>query len=264
MTGHDTPHRTKKRFGQHFLNDDGVVAALIKAINPSPGDDLIEIGPGLGVLTGPLLDRAGALTVVEIDRDLAATLHQRLAVSPETLEIINVDVLAYDFPNPHQRVVGNLPYNISTPLLFHLFARADRVVDMHFMLQKEVVDRLVAAPGTKAYGRLSVMAQYHAKMWPLFDVPPEAFDPPPKVDSAVIRLVPKDLDEHTHSLAGSLEVVVRAAFGQRRKTLRNTLKTLIDPESMTRAGIDPGLRAEMLSVEAFLQLAEIHQSNKRQ
>ena len=264
MSAQDAPHRTKKRFGQHFLIDESVVGAMVRAIAPLPTDELIEIGPGQGVLTRPLLQRLDAMTVIEIDRDLAQTLHQRLSTSPAKLRIINADVLGHDFPHPQQRVVGNLPYNISTPLLFHLFERAERLVDMHFMLQKEVVDRLVAVPGSKAYGRLSVMAQFYASMWHLFDVPPEAFEPPPKVDSAVIRLVPKALDEQAKALAGSLEVVVRAAFGQRRKTLRNTLKHLIDPTAMETVGIDAGLRAEMLSVEAFLRLAELYQSNNRQ
>ena len=264
MSASSTPHRTKKRFGQHFLIDDGVVDAMMRAIAPGRDDRLVEIGPGLGVLTQPLLERVDTMRVIEIDRDLAATLKSRLPVSGERIEIINEDVLRYDFPDPGQRVVGNLPYNISTPLLFHLFACADRVVDMHFMLQKEVVDRLVATPGSKTYGRLSVMAQYHAKMWPLFDVPPAAFDPPPKVDSSVIRLVPRALPPTAQALAGALERVVRAAFAQRRKTLRNNLAGIIEPHRIEAAGIDPGSRAETLSGEAFLRLAEVYQSNNRQ
>jgi len=188
-------YRTKKRFGQHFLIDPSIVDAIVRAINPRPGQHIIEIGPGQGVLTGPLLSACGELTVIEIDRDLAGGLHQRLGASNDTLHVIEQDVLTYGFLDPDQRVVGNLPYNISTPLLFHLFACAERIVDMHFMLQKEVVERLVAQPGSKAYGRLSVMAQFYAQMSHLFDVPPEAFDPPPKVDSAVIRVIPKVLDE---------------------------------------------------------------------
>ncbi len=252
-------HRPRKRFGQHFLHDASVISRLVSAISPRPDDCLIEIGPGEGVLTAPLLERVGALTVIELDRDLAATLAERLG-HPGGLKVIQADVLRVDFaelaPDRPLRVVGNLPYNISTPILFHLFdSRAD-IADMHFMLQKEVVDRMVAAPGSRQYGRLSVMAAFHCDMTRLFNIPPGAFRPPPKVDSAIVRLVPKVLSEADRALLPVFSDVTRRAFGQRRKTLRNSLKGLLDAEAIEAAGIDPGARAETLSVEQFRKLAE--------
>lgn len=252
------PHRPRKRFGQHFLHDAGVVGRLVSAIRPSADDHIIEIGPGEGVLTGPLLESGARVTAIELDRDLAAALPERLGL-PERLEVLQADVLEVDLSALAQgsvRVVGNLPYNISTPIMFHLFEWRDSIADMHFMLQKEVVDRMVAQPGSKQYGRLSVMAAFHCRMERLFTVPPGAFRPPPKVDSAIIRMVPRTLDEATLERLPQLEEVVRRAFGQRRKTLRNALKGLLDEKQIEAAGIDPTARAETISLEEFLNLVD--------
>lgn len=253
------PHRPRKRFGQHFLRDENIIARLVRAIAPAAGDTLAEIGPGEGVLTAPLLQRCGRLLAIELDRDLAASLAERLGHPPH-LEIIQADVLKVDLARLHDgplRVVGNLPYNISTPVLFHLLSSTARITDMHFMLQKEVVDRLVAEPGSRAYGRLSVMARFHCRsMQHLFDVPPGAFWPPPKVDSAVIRMIPEALDATRQALAEPLAAVVRQAFGMRRKTLRNALRALLDEAALEAAGVSPAARAEVLSLEDFLALAE--------
>ena len=252
------PHRPRKRFGQHFLHDAGIVARLVSAIRPRPEDAIIEIGPGEGVLTGPLLDSGARVTAIELDRDLAAALPERLGL-PKNLEVIQEDVLAVDLAAlaaTPVRVVGNLPYNISTPIMFHLFAWRDAIVDMHFMLQKEVVDRLVAQPGSKQYGRLSVMAAFHCRMERLFTVPPGAFRPPPKVDSAIIRMVPRAIDEAMLERLPQLEEVVRRAFGQRRKTLRNALKGLLDEKAIQAAGIDPTARAETVALEGFVDLVD--------
>ena len=253
------PHRPRKRFGQHFLHDAGIIARLISTIRPADGQHLIEIGPGEGVLTGPLLEAGARVTAIELDRDLAAALPERLGF-PEGLEVIQADVLEVDLAaltGESVRVVGNLPYNISTPIMFHLFKWRDTIVDMHFMLQKEVVDRMVAGPGSKQYGRLSVMSAFHCRMERLFTVPPGAFRPPPKVDSAIIRMRPKDLDEATLARLPALEDVVRRAFGQRRKTLRNALKGVLEEQAIEAAGIDPKVRAETVPLEGFLALAAI-------
>ncbi|WP_376693863.1 16S rRNA (adenine(1518)-N(6)/adenine(1519)-N(6))-dimethyltransferase RsmA [Wenzhouxiangella sp. EGI_FJ10409] len=252
------PHRPRKRFGQHFLHDAGIIGKLVSVIRPKQADHIIEIGPGEGVLTGPLLDAGARVTVIELDRDLAAALPERLGF-PERLEVIQADVLAVDLAalaGAGMRVVGNLPYNISTPIMFHLFGWRDVITDMHFMLQKEVVDRLVAGPGSKQYGRLSVMASFHCRMERLFNVPPGAFRPPPKVDSAIIRMIPKALDDNMLARLPQLEDVVRHAFGQRRKTLRNALKGLLDEKAIESAGIDPTARAETVPLEGFLTLAD--------
>jgi 16S rRNA (adenine1518-N6/adenine1519-N6)-dimethyltransferase len=252
------PHRPRKRFGQHFLHDAGIIARLVSAIRPQAGETIIEIGPGEGVLTGPLLEAGAAVTAIELDRDLAAALPERLDF-PDRLEVIQADVLEIDLgavAGTDLRVVGNLPYNISTPIMFHLFKWREAIVDMHFMLQKEVVDRLVAAPGSKQYGRLTVMAAFHCRMERLFKVPPGAFRPPPKVDSAIIRMVPKTLDQAMLERLPRLDEVVRRAFGQRRKTLRNALKGLLDEKSIEAAGVDPKARAETLALERYLALAD--------
>ncbi len=252
------PHRPRKRFGQHFLHDAGVIARLVAVIRPLETDTIIEIGPGEGVLTGPLLAAGARVTAIEIDRDLAAALPERLGF-PEALKVVQADVLKLDLAafagEAGVRVVGNLPYNISTPIMFHLFRWREAIADMHFMLQKEVVDRLVAGPGSKQYGRLSVMAAFHCRMGRLFSVPPGAFRPPPKVDSAIIRMLPKALDEATLARRPQLEEVVRQAFGQRRKTLRNALKGMMDEKAIEAAGIDPKARAETVSLQGFLELA---------
>ena len=253
-------HRPRKRFGQNFLRDASVVARIVAAIAPRSGERVVEIGPGEGAMTLPLLQAAGRLTAIELDRDLVARLRERFPPG-SGLELIEGDALTYDFRalagDGPLRLVGNLPYNISTPLLFHLFEQHEAVVDMHFMLQKEVVDRLAAAPGSKTYGRLSVMAQYVCAVTPLLAVPPRAFQPPPKVDSTVVRLVPHATPPVAVNDPARLRTLVTAAFAQRRKTLRNTLRELLDADAMRAAGIDPGRRAETLSLAEFALLANL-------
>ncbi|HET9978276.1 MAG TPA: 16S rRNA (adenine(1518)-N(6)/adenine(1519)-N(6))-dimethyltransferase RsmA [Burkholderiaceae bacterium] len=246
-------HQPRKRFGQHFLTDGGVLDAIVAAIDPKPCEHLVEIGPGLGALTLPLVERCERLTVIELDRDLAARLRKNAA-----LDVIEADVLGVDFAAlaaaraGKLRVVGNLPYNISTPILFHLLPAAAALEDLHFMLQKEVVQRIAAAPGSKAYGRLSVMLQWRFHVESLFDVPPEAFDPPPRVDSAVVRLVPWPapvaLDMAT------LEALVAAAFSQRRKLLRHTLGRWLDERAFA-GRFDVQRRAEEVPVAEYVALA---------
>lgn len=249
------PHVARKRFGQNFLVSAGIVAKIVEAIRPQPGDLLVEIGPGLGALTEPLLARLDHLHVVEIDRDLIARLRQRFI--PDRLTVHEGDALQFDFfaLGPGLRVAGNLPYNISTPLLFHLAACADGVRDMHFMLQREVVERMVAAPGGAEYGRLSVMLQYRFEMERLFRVPPGAFNPAPKVESAVVRMVPRPratLDASDEVLLGE---VVKSAFAQRRKMLRNTLREHLNEEDWVALGLDPRRRAEELAVGDYVRIA---------
>jgi len=271
-------HRARKRFGQNFLQDERIVERIVGALAPARGDRLVEIGPGLGALTGPLLSRVDRLDVVELDRDLAASLPGRLD-HPANLVIHQADALRFDFralaDGRALRLIGNLPYNISTPLLFHLLDQADAdpacsaatpsspIADMHFMLQQEVVERLVAEPDSSSRGRLSVMAQARADVARLFGVPPDAFQPAPKVDSAVVRIVPKTLDAAERGRLPALEEVVRAAFSQRRKTLRNTLKGLLDAEQIEAAGIDPARRAQTLSLGEFERLADVLQGAPR-
>ncbi len=246
-------HRPRKRFGQNFLHDPGVIGRIVTAIGPRPGDRMVEIGPGLGALTRPLLEALGELDAVELDRDLVAELHNLPG-----LRIHQADALRFDFcalaGDDKLRVVGNLPYNISTPLLFHLLDQAECISDMHFMLQKEVVDRLAAPPGGGDYGRLSVMVQYRCRVERVLTVSPGAFNPPPKVESAVVRLVPHESPPVEADPASLREVVTRA-FAHRRKTLRNNLKGFIPAEQIEAAGIDPGRRAETLSLGEFARLA---------
>jgi len=249
----------KKQLGQHFLADRTYIDRIVMAVNPKGDDRLVEIGPGQGAITLPLLRRHPRLTVIEFDRDLVGP----LAAAAEPLgemTIIHRDVLQVNFTElaagGRIRLVGNLPYNISSPILFHALDHAAVITDMHFMLQKEVVDRMAADPGSKVYGRLSVMLQAFCKVTALFVVPPGAFRPPPKVDSAVVRLVPRD-----PATVGILDRkrfadVVRAAFGQRRKTLRNTLKGLLDAQAIEAAGVDGSLRPEQLDLAAFVRLAD--------
>ncbi|MCD9032871.1 16S rRNA (adenine(1518)-N(6)/adenine(1519)-N(6))-dimethyltransferase RsmA [Luteimonas sp. Y-2-2-4F] len=251
--------RAKKALGQHFLHERGVIDRILHALDPRPGERIVEIGPGQGALTFPLLRAHGELTVIEFDRDLIAPL--TAAAAPlGRLEIVHRDVLQVDFTalaaGAPLRLVGNLPYNISSPILFHALAHADAVRDMHFMLQKEVVDRMAAAPGSKVYGRLSVMLQAWCEVTPLFTVAPGAFRPPPKVDSAVVRLVPRPRGTVAIADPARFALVVRAAFGQRRKTLRNALSGVLDAEGIRRAGLDPGARAEQLAVADFVALAD--------
>jgi 16S rRNA (adenine1518-N6/adenine1519-N6)-dimethyltransferase len=248
-------HVAKKRFGQNFLNDQAIITSLVDAISPKTDDLMVEIGPGLGALTQPLMKRLGHLHVVEIDRDIISWM--KAHYSPDKITIHERDALKFDFSSlgPSIRVVGNLPYNISTPILFHLLDNVDSIVDMHFMLQKEVVERMVAEPSNAAYGRLSVMLQYRLQMEYLFTVPPEAFDPAPKVESAFVRAVPHATLPHPAKDEAMLAKVVTAAFGQRRKTLRNTLKGLLDDAGFAALGIDPQLRAENLSVAEFVAIS---------
>jgi 16S rRNA (adenine1518-N6/adenine1519-N6)-dimethyltransferase len=245
----------RKRFGQHFLHDRGVVAKILAAVDPRRGDDMVEIGPGLGALTAPLLERVDRLHVVEIDRNLAR--HLRGAHPPDRLAVHEGDALEFDFGAlpAGLRVVGNLPYNISTPLLFRLAAFAPRLRDLHFMLQKEVVERMVAAPSTSAYGRLSVMLQYRFEMAKLFDVKPGAFRPPPKVDSAVVRMVPRRAAALTARSEAELARVVTRAFTKRRKQLRNALEGVADPALLAAVRIEPSLRPENLSVADYVAIA---------
>jgi 16S rRNA (adenine1518-N6/adenine1519-N6)-dimethyltransferase len=252
------PHTPRKRFGQHFLHERGVIERILLALSPRDGERIVEIGPGEGALTLPLLARIGTLTAIEIDRDLIP----RLRVAAEgigQLHIVEADALQIDLTalaaGGMLRVVGNLPYNISTPLLFHLLEHAAVVQDMHFMLQKEVVERMGAGPGSKVYGRLSVMLQARCTVEPLFNVPPGAFRPPPKVDSAVVRLQPLPASSIAIRDPGAFDRVVRAAFAQRRKTLRNALQAVADTATIEAAGIDPGSRAEDIDVHAFITLA---------
>ena len=248
-------HRARKRFGQNFLTDPNTVRRIIDAVRPGPTDTVVEIGPGLGALTEPLLAVLPRLHVVEIDRDLIARLRQRH--DPDRLVIHEGDALAFDFAalGEQLKVVGNLPYNISTPLLFHLAGFAAQVREMTFMLQKEVVMRMVAEPGGGDYGRLSVMLQYRFDMLRLFDVPPGAFRPAPKVTSSIVRMVPKPTESLTAVDADLLGEIVTAAFGQRRKTLRNTLKAIVAAGALEAIGIDPGLRAERLTLADFVAIS---------
>lgn len=248
-------HIARKRFGQNFLIDQGIISGIVSAIDPKRDDTLVEIGPGLGALTEPLLARLDHLHVVEIDRDLIARLKKRHA--PERVTVHEGDALAFDFSSVGKdlRLVGNLPYNISTPLLFHLAGFADQVRDMHFMLQKEVVERMVAVPGDSEFSRISVMLQYRFHLEWLLDVPPESFDPAPKVQSAVVRLIPKAKEELNARDETVLSRVVTAAFSQRRKMLRNTLKGILDDAGFAALGITPTARAEDLAVDDYVRIA---------
>jgi 16S rRNA (adenine1518-N6/adenine1519-N6)-dimethyltransferase len=258
-SGAPAPHRARKRFGQHFLHDPAVIARIVAAIDPAPGQHLVEIGPGLGALTLPLLARTGRLEVVELDRDVIPRLAERARGHGE-LSVHQADALDFDFgalrgPGPKLRLCGNLPYNISTPLLFHLLESHAAIADMHFMLQKEVVARMAASPASKAYGRLTVMLAVHCTVERLFDVGPGAFRPPPRVDSAIVRLIPHASAPFPIADPLRFAAVVAGAFGQRRKTLRNALAALVDPAGFAAAGVDPGRRAETLEPREFARLA---------
>lgn len=250
-------HTARRRFGQNFLVDPHYIARIISAVDPKPGDRVVEIGPGLGALTGGLLSRAGRLDVIEIDRDLAARLAQQWP-GPE-LRIHTADALEFDYAplGDSLKVVGNLPYNISSPLIFHLATFESRLSELTVMLQKEVVDRMTAPPGTPEYGRLSVMLQYRFAVRRLFIVPPGAFRPVPQVDSAVVRLVPLGAGRSSPRDEALFARVVGLAFGQRRKTLRNALRTLCSAALIEAAGIDPEARGETLAVAQFVRLADL-------
>ena len=250
-------HRARKRFGQHFLHEPGVIARIVRAIAPRPGDALVEIGPGLGALTAPLLEACGALTVVELDRDVIPHLRAACGNSP-ALEVVQADALRVDYTKlaagRRLRLAGNLPYNISTPLLFHLLEHAGAIADMHFMLQKEVVRRICADPDTDDYGRLTVTLAARAEAAELFTVGPGAFTPPPRVDSAVVRITPRPAPFPIRDLA-RYDKLATLAFNQRRKTLHNALKGEVGDAGFAAAGIDPRARGETLSPEQFARLA---------
>jgi 16S rRNA (adenine1518-N6/adenine1519-N6)-dimethyltransferase len=255
-------HKAKKRFGQNFLHDQGVIERIVRAINPKPNQNLVEIGPGLGALTTHVLPKAQSLNVVELDRDVIPKL-EVACTGLGSLNIFQHDAMKFDFGQLYSeqvgkiRVFGNLPYNVSTPLMFHLFSVVDRIQDMHFMLQKEVVERLAAEPNTKAYGRLTVMAQYYCQVEFLFIVKPGAFNPAPKVDSAIVRLIPRTTDDFEQCDTQLLQQVLTAAFSKRRKTLRNALRDIVSTELMAEANIDPARRPETLSVAEFVKLTNL-------
>ena len=249
-------HRARKRFGQHFLTDPGVIDAIIGAISPHSDDIIVEIGPGQGAITEPLARSGCQLHLVELDRDLVTRLRSHYA-DRSNVTVHEADALEFDFATlgDQLRIVGNLPYNISTPLLFHLLRYRDRILDMHFMLQKEVVDRMAAEPGSKAYGRLGIMLGCHLSIEPLFDVPPASFDPPPEVNSAVVRLDPLPPGTFDISDNSRLSSLVATAFMQRRKTLRNALRNEADANDFDAVGIDPGLRPEQIAIGQYIALS---------
>lgn len=253
-------HFARKRFGQNFLHDDYIIESIVAAIQPKADQALVEIGPGLAALTVPVSKYVDHLTVVEIDRDLASRLIDNPLLNNK-LTVIEQDALTFDFNELKQqlgkplRVFGNLPYNISTPLMFHLFEYANIITDMHFMLQKEVVTRLVAAPNSKDYGRLSVMAQYFCQIIPVLEVPPTSFKPAPKVDSAVVKLIPYKEKPYQLNDVKILSRVTTEAFNQRRKTIRNSLSNMFTVEQLIELNIDPNLRAENITVQQYCQLA---------
>lgn len=254
-------HKARKRFGQNFLHDPGVIEKIVRSINPKPDDAIVEIGPGLGAITEEILAVNPRLQVVELDRDLIPVLRTKFFNYPE-FRIHEADALSFDFSqlvvDGHPlRIVGNLPYNISTPLIFHLLAQSGVVQDMHFMLQKEVVQRLAATPGDNNYGRLGIMAQYFCKVQPLFEVGPGAFRPAPKVDSAIVRLVPHKELPHPAKNLKTLQAVVRTAFNARRKTLRKALAALVTVEQLQSVGINDGLRPENLSLADYVKIADL-------
>ena len=258
-------HQAKKRFGQNFLHNDAIISKIVDAINPEPGENLVEIGPGLGALTEPVIERAGKLSVVELDRDLAHRLRHHPFLAPH-LTIHEVDALKFNFaelaePERPLRVFGNLPYNISTPLIFHLLSFKDKIQDMHFMLQKEVVERMASGENCKSYGRLSIMTQYQCQVMPVMEIGPEAFIPPPKVDSAIVRLIPHKHIEQPVKDINMLNTVCQTAFNQRRKTIRNSFKKLIDTDAINALGLDPTMRPENIDLAGYIKLANYLSDN---
>jgi 16S rRNA (adenine1518-N6/adenine1519-N6)-dimethyltransferase len=266
MSNKHLGHTARKRFGQNFLHDDYIIDKIVSAIGPKKDDNIVEIGPGLGALTEPVAELVDHFTVIELDRDLAARLRSHPFIR-DKLTVVEQDALKFDFSQLHLtdkkiRVFGNLPYNISTPLMFHLFKYAQHIQDMHFMLQHEVVKRLCATSGDKLYGRLSVMAQYYCSAIPVVMVPPSAFKPAPKVDSAVVRLTPRTSPLYDVLSVDSLQTVVTSAFNQRRKTIRNSLKNLLDEQQITTLDINPEHRAEKLTLQEFARLANfVHEKS---
>lgn len=263
-------HKHKKQFGQNFLNNGRVIDQIVAAIRPKPENHLVEIGPGEAALTVPLIDVVKRMDIIEIDNDLIEPLKIRFASKP-AFNLHHTDALAFDYatllefePEQPLRIVGNLPYNISSPLMFHLLNFSDHIQDMHFMLQKEVVDRITANPGIKAYGRLSVMIQYACETEYLFTVGPENFTPPPKVDSAIVRLLPYKTKPFVADDEADFAELVKQAFSQKRKTLRNTLKGFLEVEDIEACGINQTARAETLSVEKFVELANVYHKIKSQ
>lgn len=254
-------HQARKRFGQNFLHDHGVIRNIVKSIRPRPGQNMVEIGPGMGAITSELLDATGGyLQVVELDRDLVPGLKVKFFNQPGFV-VHEADALKFDFASLKNderklRIVGNLPYNISTPLIFHLLSHAGLIQDMHFMLQKEVVQRLAASAGEKNYGRLTIMAQYYCDIQNLFEVGPEAFRPAPKVDSAIVRLVPYETLPHPVKDLKTLVNIVRTSFSMRRKTLRNNLKNIMNDEQLNSLGIDPSIRPERLTLAQYVAIAD--------
>lgn len=251
-------HKARKRFGQNFLNDDYIIQQIVDAINPDDNHIQVEIGPGLGAITFPVLELVQHLNVVELDRDLVQRFEDDQLLT-RRLTVYQADAMKFDFKqllsdDKKLKIFGNLPYNISTPLLFHLFKFCDQVSDMHFMLQKEVVDRMCADPGSKTFGKLSVMTQYYCDAYPVVAVGQECFTPPPKVESAVIRLIPKKTRADVEPAI--LEKVTAAAFNQRRKTIRNSLKNLVTADQISQLGLDPTIRAEYLSLNDFVKIAQ--------
>jgi 16S rRNA (adenine1518-N6/adenine1519-N6)-dimethyltransferase len=249
-------HRARKRFGQHFLSDPSVVDAILRAVHATKDDVVVEIGPGQGAITAALAASAGHLHAVELDRNLASRLRRQYE-GVENVTIHEADALKFDFAilGDRLRIVGNLPYNISTPLLFHLLKVRDRIIDMHFMLQKEVVDRMAAAPGSKAYGRLGIMLGCHLNIESLFDVDRSAFDPPPEVTSAVVRLDPLAAGTFNIEDDALLSKIVTSAFMKRRKTIRNSLRDIVEISDLDAVGIDAGLRPEQISIAKYVQLS---------
>lgn len=263
-SGRSSGHKHKKQFGQNFLNNGRVIDQIVASIRPKPDNHMVEIGPGEAALTTPLIDVVKRLDIIEIDNDLIGPLKIRFASKP-AFNLHHTDALAFDYstllefePEQPLRIVGNLPYNISSPLMFHLLNYSDHILDMHFMLQKEVVDRITAKPGIKAYGRLSVMIQYACETEYLFTVGPENFTPPPKVESAIVRLLPYKQKPFIADNEKAFADLVKQAFSQKRKTLRNTLKGTLNAEQIESCGINPTARAETLSVEKFVELANLY------
>jgi 16S rRNA (adenine1518-N6/adenine1519-N6)-dimethyltransferase len=251
-------HRARKRFGQNFLHDHGIINRIARGINAQADDHLVEIGPGQGALTEYMLAPGCRVDAIELDRDLVPILERKFGAM-ENFHLHQGDALAFDFESLKQdrqlRVVGNLPYNISTPLIFHLLSYQSLIRDMHFMLQLEVVERMAAQPNGKNYGRLGIMCQYYCQVDMLFEVPPEAFDPRPKVQSAIVRLTPHQTLPHPAKDVSKLDLVLRTAFNMRRKTLRNSLKGFFKPEQLEALGIDPAARPETLDLATFVTLA---------